>query len=76
MAVSNVSDHQVQSTYRVGVLENQSRVKSCEFLEEKEGRINSDLLNRFVILGGPFVQAGPDMQDLLVKQVHSVYFQF
>jgi hypothetical protein len=71
-AVSYISDQQVQTTYRVSILESKERAKACENLEEKEGRINSDLLNHFVLIGAPFVPAGPDMQAQLVSQVLNI----
>jgi hypothetical protein len=71
-AINYVSDQQVQNTYRVSILESKERLKTCENLEEKEGRINCDLLNRFVLIGAPFVPAGPDMQAHLVSQVLNI----
>jgi hypothetical protein len=50
-------------------LEIWKKAKTCHDNEEEEGRINSDLLHRLIITGGPLIQAGDNMQDLLVKQV-------
>jgi hypothetical protein len=68
-AVHHVSDQQVQSNFRLGVLENDSRVKVCSDAEEKEGRFNCDMLHRFIITGGPLVPFGPNLQEELVSQV-------
>ena len=69
MTVNHVSEVQTQNTYRVSILENKERVSKCQTYEEKEGRINTDLAHRFVIIGGTFVPAGPDMQPQLVQRV-------
>ncbi len=64
-----VSDVQAQTTFRVGILEDWKKLKDCKDFEEDEGRINTDLLSRLIIVGGPLVQAGPTMQATLVHQV-------
>ncbi len=69
MTVNHVSEVQTQNTYRVSILENKERVSKCQAYEEKEGRINTDLAHHFVIIGGTFVPAGPDMQPQLVQRV-------
>jgi hypothetical protein len=56
------------------VLQNNEKVKNCKDFEEEEGRINCDMQHRFVVAGGPFVQAGAGMQEELVKNVR--YFTF
>jgi hypothetical protein len=53
----------------VKVLQNQGRIKNCRDHEEDEGRINTDMLHRFVIVGGPLVQAGDSMQNQLQQNV-------
>jgi len=53
----------------VKVLQNQGRIKNCRDNEEDEGRINTDMLHRFVIVGGPLVQAGDNMQNQLLQNV-------
>ncbi len=55
--------------YQVKVLQKQGRIKTCRDFEEEEGRVNCNLTNRLVILGGPLVQAGPGLQQQLVSQV-------
>ncbi len=69
-AIGHVSDVTAQNTFRIGALESSKRVKDCEAFEEKEGRINTDLLNRLIIVGGPLIQPGQNMQDQLMKQVY------
>jgi hypothetical protein len=44
-------------------------VRDCKAHEEEEGRINCDMLNRLVIVGGQLVQNSQDMQGLLVGKV-------
>jgi hypothetical protein len=68
-AVGHVSDVTAQNTFRISALECSNRIKVCEGFEEKEGRINTDLLSRLVIVGGPLIQPGENMQDQLKKQV-------
>jgi hypothetical protein len=68
-AVGHVSDVTAQNTFRIGALECSNRLKVCSDFEEKEGRINTDLLNRLIIVGGPLIQPGQNMQDQLMKQV-------
>jgi hypothetical protein len=69
MAVNHVSEVQAQNTFRVSILENKERVNKCQNLEEKEGRINTDLAHRFVIIGGTLVPFGDDQQAQLVQKV-------
>jgi hypothetical protein len=68
-AVSHVSDIQAQNSFLLKSLINDSKIKVCKDFEEEEGRINTDLLSRFIIVGGPLIQPGPIMQDQLVCQV-------
>ncbi len=68
-AIGVVSGQQSQSSFRLSLLENSNKVKTCRDHEEDEGRINTDLLNRVIIVGGPLIPAGDDLQDLLVRQV-------
>jgi hypothetical protein len=84
-AICHTSDLQVQTSYQVKALISDSKIKTCRDHEEDEGRINTDLLSRFIIVGGPLIQPGPNMQDQLVRQVrysidvclpvHVEYFQ-
>jgi hypothetical protein len=68
-AVSHVSDIQAQNSFLLKALINDNKIKVCKDFEEEEGRINTDLLSRFIIVGGPLIQPGPSMQDQLVRQV-------
>jgi hypothetical protein len=51
---------------------NKDKVKTCKDHEEVKGRTNTDMLNRLVIVGGPFVPVSDAMQAQLVKNVSSV----
>jgi hypothetical protein len=68
-AVGHVSDIQAQNSFLLKTLLNDSKIKTARDHEEDEGRINTDLLSRFIIVGGPLIQPGPSMQDQLVRQV-------
>jgi hypothetical protein len=68
-AIGVVSGQQSQSQFRLSLLENANKVKVCRDHEETEGRINTDLLNRVIIVGGPLVPPSDDLQDLLIRQV-------
>jgi hypothetical protein len=68
-AVGYASNLQAQTSFLVRALLNESKLKTCRDHEEDEGRINTDMLNRVIIVGGPLIQAGPGMQDQLVRQV-------
>jgi len=68
-AVGHVSDLQMQTAFCVKLLQNDAKVKNCRDHEEDEGRINCDMANRLVVLGGQLVQFSQTMQDQLVKNV-------
>jgi hypothetical protein len=68
-AIGHASDIQAQTSFQVKALLNDKRIKACGDFEEKEGRINCDLLSRLIFVRGPLIQPGPSMQDQLVKQV-------
>jgi hypothetical protein len=68
-AVGHVSDVQAQNSFLLKMLINDNKIKACKDAEEEEGRINTDLLSRLIIVGGPLIQPGPSMQDQLVRQV-------
>jgi hypothetical protein len=75
-AVGYVSDVTAQNTFRISALECSNRLKVCEGFEEKEGWINTDLLNRLIIVGGPLIQPGQSMQDQLMKQVKFLHWSY
>ena len=68
-AVSHVSDIQAQNSFLLKALINENKIKVSKDHEEDEGRINTDLLHRLIIVGAPLIQPGPGMQDQLVRQV-------
>jgi len=67
--IGNVSELTTQVDYRVRVMETKDRIKTCRDYEESEGRKNTDMLNRFIVIGGPTIPPGENMQELLLKQV-------
>jgi hypothetical protein len=69
-AIGVVSGQQSQSQFRLSLLENSNKVKTCRDYEEAEGRINVNLLNRVIIVGGPLIPPSDDLQDLLIRQVN------
>jgi hypothetical protein len=71
-AIGHVSDVQAQNSFLLKTLLNDSKVKTYRDHEEDEGRINTDLLHRFIIVGGPLIQPRPSMQDQLVRQVNTI----
>jgi len=73
--VGNVSELTTQVDYRVRVLETKDRIKTCRDYEESEGRKNTDMLNRFIVIGGPTIHSGEHMQELLLQQVIQFSFQ-
>jgi hypothetical protein len=68
-AIGHVSAIQAQTSFQLKLLQDENKVRVCKDFEEEEGRMNTDMLNRLIIVGGPLIQAGPGMQDQLVKQV-------
>jgi hypothetical protein len=67
--VNVVSENQAQLAHVVQALQDKDKMRDCEDSEEKEGRMNCDLLNRFVVIGGPFFEPGPNLQSKLQEQV-------
>ncbi len=68
-AVNVVSENQAQLGHVVRALQDKDRMRDCEDSEEKEGRMNCDLLNRFIVIGGPFLDPGLNLQSKLQEQV-------
>jgi len=58
-------------TAQISILHDNDLVQSCRFYEEMDGRINTDNLNRVVVLGGPYFifKQGDKIQDILKAQV-------
>jgi hypothetical protein len=73
-AVGHNSELQAQTSFLVRMLMNENKIKTCKDHEEDEGRINTDMLHRLIIVGGPLIQTGPGMQEQLVKQVLNSLF--
>ncbi len=69
-AIGVVSDYQVQLGHEVRSLANQAKMKACRDYEESEGRENCDLLHRFIVIGGPSFEPGPNQQSSLRAQVY------
>jgi hypothetical protein len=67
-AVSVVSKNQVQLSHAVKAIQNKDRLRDCKDSEEKEGRLNCDMLNRFIICS-PYFDPGPELQSALQGQV-------
>ncbi len=63
-----MSDLQVQITYRIRALEDTYKLKACLDHEEDEGRVNTDMLDCFILIGGPLIKASTGLQDALIKQ--------
>jgi hypothetical protein len=73
-AVSAISDLQVQNHILLRQLQSKNKVKNCRDYEEAEGRMNTDMLHRLVIIGGPQLPASDDLQQHLRTQVASADF--
>jgi hypothetical protein len=69
-AVNVVSENQAQLAHVVRALQDKDKMRDCEISEEKEGRMNCDLLDRFIVIGGPYFDPGPNQQTKLQEQVH------
>jgi hypothetical protein len=64
-----VSENQAQLAHVVRALQDKDKMRDCENFEEKEGRENCDLLDRFVVIGRPLYEPWPDLQSKLQEQV-------
>ncbi len=71
--VNVVSENQAQLGHVVRALQDKDKMRDCEDCEEKEGRMNCDLLDRFVIIGGPFIDPGPNLQSQFTIQLTCYY---
>jgi hypothetical protein len=68
-AINVVSENQAQLSHAVKAIQNKDRLRDCKALEEKEGRMNCDMLNRFIVIGGPYFDPSPNLQENLQAQV-------
>jgi hypothetical protein len=69
-AVSVVSENQAQLGHAVKAIQNKDRLRDCKSHEEKEGRLNCDMLNHFIVIGGPYFDPGLNLQQNLQDQVY------
>jgi hypothetical protein len=68
-SINHVSENQVQLGHAVKAIQNKDRLRDCKDWEENEGRLNCDMLNRFIVIGGPYFDPGPNLQQNLQDQV-------
>jgi hypothetical protein len=64
-----VSANQAELRHAVKAIQNKDRLRDCKDFEEKEGRQNCDMLNRFIVIGGPYFDPGLTLQQNLQDQV-------
>jgi hypothetical protein len=67
--INFVSANQAELRHAVKAIQNKDRLWDCKAYEEKEGRQNCDMLNRFIVIGGPYFDPGPELQQSLQDQV-------
>ncbi len=67
--INFVSANQAELHHAVKAIQNKDRLRDCKDYEEKEGRQNCDMLHRFIVIGGPYFDPGPDLQQNLQDQV-------
>lgn len=60
-----VASHQVQ----IKQLSDRLMITACQHAEEACGRVNVDNLNRFVIIGAPYLEQSDQLQSRLKSQV-------
>jgi len=56
---------------QISVLQDHDVTATCRFYEEMDGRINTDNLNRLIIIGAPYFvfKTGDQVQEILKGQV-------
>jgi len=54
---------------QLSVLSDQLLVTRCQMHEEGCGRVNTDNLHHFMLMGVPYLPLGPDIQTRLKQQV-------
>jgi hypothetical protein len=67
--INFVSANQAELRHAVKAIQNKDRLRDCKDFEEKEGRQNCDMLNRFIVIGGPYFDPSPILQQSLQDQV-------
>ncbi len=72
-AISVVSKNQAQLGHAVKAIQNKDRLRDCKDYEEKEGCQNCDMLNRFIVIGGPYFDPSENLQQQLQDQVRLFY---
>ena len=53
----------------MAILNDQVMLTRCQMFEETCGRVNTDNLNHFMVMGAPYLPLGEGLQDRLRKQV-------
>jgi hypothetical protein len=72
-SINIVSENQVQLGHAMKAIQNKDRLRDCKAHEEEEGRLNCDMLNRFIVIGGPYFDPSPNLQQNLQDQVNFKY---
>ncbi len=67
--VNAISEDQAQLRHTIKAMQNKDKLRDCKNHEEQEGRENCDLLNHFIVVGGPYFDPGPELQSALQEQV-------
>lgn len=62
---ATVASHQIQ----IKQLSDRLLLTACQHAEESCGRVNTDSLNRFVIIGAPYLEQSDQLQSRLKSQV-------
>lgn len=60
-----VASHQIQ----IKLLSDKLLLTACQHAEERCGRQNVDNLNRFIVIGGPYLEQSDQLQSRLKSQV-------
>ncbi len=68
-AINVVSENQAQLGHAVRAIQSKDRLRDCKDSEEQEGRLNCNMLNCFIVIGGPYFDPGPNLQQNLQDQV-------
>lgn len=57
----------------MSILNDQVLLTRCQMFEESCGRVNTDNLNHFMVMGAPYLPLSDGLQDLLRSQVMLIY---